>query len=378
MSTLQYRPTTSHIDLNNLAFNFKSVRRFLGRNIKHLAVVKANAYGHGATECARRLEKEGVDWFGVALLEEGVELRNSGITKPILILGGLWPGQEHLVIKHRLVPVIFDVEQAALLDAECSKAGFTIDYHVKIDTGMGRLGVRYDQAGEMAAALKAFTKIRLDGLMTHFAAADDLDQLHFSEQQMSRFDRVSKEFLNAGFAPTYFDLANSPGAIAIPAARRSMVRLGGILYGLAGDVLPKGIAVPELRPVLSLTSKIAQIRRVPAGESLGYGRTFFTKRESLIATVPIGYADGFPRSLSNVGQVIVNNTFAPIVGRISMDWTIVDVTDVAGAAVGCDVTLIGRSESLAIDAAEIAADAGTISYEITCGIGPRVRRSFIG
>lgn len=157
-----------------------------------------------------------------------------------------------------------------------------------------------------------------------------------------------------------------------------MVRLGGILYGLAGDVLPKGIAVPELRPVLSLTSKIAQIRRVPAGESLGYGRTFFTKRESLIATVPIGYADGFPRSLSNVGQVIVNNTFAPIVGRISMDWTIVDVTDVAGAAVGCDVTLIGRSESLAIDAAEIAADAGTISYEITCGIGPRVRRSFIG
>lgn len=375
--SLNARPTISTIDLDNLAFNLRSVREFIGADVKCLAVVKADAYGHGAVECSRRLEREGVDWLGVALPEEGVELRNAGIKRPILVLGSFWPGQENDVISAELTPVVYTVEQAALFDSAARSAGRIADYHVKIDTGMGRIGVRYDAARDLAASLATFENIRLDGMMTHFAAADDLGENTFTNEQIDRFDSAVEIFHEYGFTPTYFDLANSPGAVAHPVSRRKLVRLGGVLYGLGGDVLPREIVKPELRPVLSLTSSIAYIKDVPAGETLGYGRTFRTDRASRIASIPIGYADGYPRTLSNVGKVIVNGRSAPTVGRISMDWTLIDVTDVQDAKIGDTVTMIGTDGRSSVLAEDLAAAIGTISYEITCGISERVPRVFI-
>jgi alanine racemase len=214
--------------------------------------------------------------------------------------------------------------------------------------------------------------------MTHFASADDLAANGFTDLQISRFYDAVTIFERAGFSPTYLDLANSPGAIAHPNSRGNMVRLGGILYGLGDDILPKNIEKPQLKPVLSLRSRVSNLKNVPKGESLGYGRTFATGRDSLIAAVPIGYHDGYPRPLSNRSRVIVNGVYAPVVGTISMDWTLVDVTDVPNVRIGDEVILIGESGNCRIAAEDLAGILGTISYEITCGINRRVPRIFHG
>ncbi|MBC7900961.1 MAG: alanine racemase [Saprospiraceae bacterium] len=370
------RPTWAVIDLDSLAFNFHSCKDFIGNGIKVMAVVKADAYGHGAVECSKRLEAEGVDWFGVAIPEEGIELRQAGVTVPILCLGGFWAGQEAILLDNDLTPVIFQIEQAKILSAVASKRGVIVDIHVKVDTGMGRIGVRFDELLEFVEGLKTFTNLNIDGVMSHFAVADDLEQNDFTQLQQTRLDEAVATFRENGFAPKWIDMANSPGAIAHPESRGNMVRLGGILYGLGGDVLPQRINKPALKPVLALYTQIAHIKRVAAGESLGYGRTFLTERDSVIATLPIGYHDGYRRSLSNRGRVIVNGNFAPVVGRISMDWTIVDVTDVPTAKVGDKVTLIGDTGERRITVEEIGAELGTISYEITCGINGRVPKRF--
>jgi alanine racemase len=371
------RPTTAYIDLDNLAFNLRQVREFVGRDVTYLAVVKANAYGHGAVECSRRLADEGVSWLGVALPEEGIELRNGGIKEPILVLGGFWPGQEGQILEYKLTPVLCTARHAALLDAAAARAGIIADYHVKIDTGMGRIGVRAVDAAELARDLLPYSNIRLDGLMTHFAAADDLSEMDFTYEQIRRFDAAAEDFLRAGFTPRHFDLANSPGAVAYPRSRRKMVRLGGVLYGLGEDVLPSGIDKPELRPVMSLMSTISYIKKLSEGETVGYGRDFRAEKDSVIAAVPVGYADGYPRSMSKSGHVIVNGHYVPVAGRISMDWTTIDITDLPDCQEGDEVVLIGEAGGCGITAADLARTCGTISYEITCGINPRVLREFI-
>lgn len=368
------RPTWTEIDLDALAFNLRSIRRFIGEAVPIMAVVKADAYGHGAVECTKRLEHEGIDWFGVALPEEGEELRNAGIGKPILCFGN-WAGQEVMMLRHKLTPVVFQFERLAAFNRIAAESGDKIKVHVKIDTGMGRVGVRADDATEFAAELKRFAHIEVEGLMTHFASADEV----VSEQtdlQMRRFADAVAAFQQHGFRPTYLDMANSPGAVVHPKSRGTMVRIGGLLYGLGGDVLPKGFAGPELRPVLSLHTRISFLKQVPAGTTIGYGATFVTKRESRIATLPIGYHDGYPRSLSNKGRVLVNGTLAPIIGRVSMDWTTIDVTDIPEVNIGDQVKLIGLQGDSVITAEDIAALADTISYEITCSINSRVRRQY--
>lgn len=376
MTISENRPTTAFIDLGNLACNLRSIRQFIGPQTKCLAVVKANAYGHGAVECSRRLSREGIDWFGVALPEEGIELRRAGIEEPILVLGGFWPGQEHLILEYRLVPVVWDAEQAALLDKASAIRRTVSEFHVKIDTGMGRIGVRHDNVSRLAERLRSLRHVKLSGLMTHFAAADDPEQNQFTQLQIARFDAAVAEFERHGHDPVCHDLANSPGAFAFPSSRRSMVRLGGVLYGLCRDVLPPNVDRPILKPVLSLRSRISHLKSVPAGETLGYGRTFETGRDSLIASVPIGYADGVPRSLSNKGHFLVGGEFAPIVGRISMDWTLIDVTDISGVETGSEVIVIGSSGANVIEAEDVARSTGTISYEITCRISGRVTREY--
>lgn len=369
-----FRPTWAEINLDNLAFNLHSIKQFVGEGVKMMAVVKANAYGHGAVECAKRLEAEGVEWFGVATLEEGVELRVAGIQIPILCFGGTCPDQERAFISHGITPVVFDLERAASFDKAAAEVGKIVDVHVKIDTGMGRVGVPFRDIQTWAERFTEFKNLRLEGLMTHFASADDLED-DFTNLQMRRFAEAVAAFHEKGFRPSILDMANSPGSIAHSDSHGTMVRIGGILYGL-GDVLPRGIESPELRAVMSLHSRIAFLKHVPAGESIGYGRTFTTGRDSLIATLPIGYHDGYPRAVSNKGRVIINGVFAPVVGRVSMDWTIVDVTDVPNVKTGDEAVLIGSQGELQIAAEEIAAFVDTISYEITCGISERVRKVF--
>ena len=372
-----FRPTWCEINLSNLTDNFKSVKNFVGENLSYMAVVKADGYGHGAVECARTLEKENVEWFGVALPEEGIELRKAGITRPILCLGGFWHNQANSLFENRLTPVIFDLESAEKLNLTARTRGEKINVHVKVDTGMGRLGVRFDAISQFAERLKPLENLRLEGLMTHFATADNLAENAFTNLQIERFDAAAEIFRENGFSPIYKDLANSPGAIAHPDSRKNLVRLGGVLYGLGGDVLPKEIEKPDLRAVLSLYSQISLLKKVPAGESLGYSRTFVTAKDSIIATVPIGYHDGYPRILSNRAGVIVRDKIVPVVGRISMDWIILDVTDVSDLTVGERVVLIGEQNNLMITAEDLAVQAETISYEITCGINHRVRRKYV-
>ncbi|MBX7054818.1 MAG: alanine racemase [Pyrinomonadaceae bacterium] len=372
------RPTTAITDLDALAFNYRSVRSFIGEDVRILAVVKANAYGHGSVACSRRLEAEGVEWFGVAMPSEALELRDAGIRSRILCLGGFWHGQEAMLFQHNITPAIASFEQAERLDRAARERGEMIDVHLKFDTGMGRIGIRWDRVAEFARRSGQLSNLRIEALMTHFAAADDLSQNEFTCLQSTRMSEIEAMFRSNGSEPRFVDLANSPAAIAHPTTRKSLVRLGGVLYGLGGDVLPKGIDKPDLKPVLSMRTEITHLKDVPAGESLGYGRSFVTGRDSLIATIPVGYADGLPRVLSSRGHVIVNDALAPIVGRISMDWTIIDVTDIKGADVGTAVELIGSSPNCAILAEDLAAATDTISYEITCGISSRVERQFIG
>ena len=338
---IEKRPTEACIDLDALAFNFHSTKKFIGSDIKSMAVVKADAYGHGAVACALRLESEGVDWFGVAIPEEGVELRLAGVNCPILCLGSFWPGQEHLLVDHDLTPVVYDLSTATDLNNYAADRGRTIDIHVKFDTGMGRVGVRHREAASFAQALKQFQVLRVAGLLTHFASAEDPKENAFTTLQIERFERACDEFRSAGHAPEIIDLANSPGAITHPESRGNLVRLGGALYGLLDDILPPGTTRPASKPVLSLRSRIAHLRQMPAGESLGYGRTFTTERDSLIALLPIGYDDGYPRGVSNRGKAYINGHLVPVVGRISMDWTLLDVTDAPNLSVGDEVYLIG-------------------------------------
>lgn len=368
------RPTWAEIDLDALASNLREVRRVAGAGVRVMCVVKADAYGHGARACARRLEREGADWFAVALPEEGIALREAGVRQPILCLEGFWAGQASLCVQHRLTPIIFRRDVAEQFDRAAREAGEVAEVHVKIDTGMNRLGVRADDASEFATQLRDFKNLRVGGLLTHFASADEAEADGFTRAQAARFAVAVESFRAQGHEPAVEHLSNSAATFARVAPRCSMVRPGGALYGLWRDVLRPQDEPPELRAVMSLRSRITLLKRVPAGETLGYGRTHTLTRESLIATLPIGYADGFRRALSNRGRVLVRGRFAPVVGRISMDLTIIDVTDIPDVIQDDVATLIGADGEQTITAETIAREANTISYEITCGIGARIPR----
>lgn len=374
----KHRPTWVEINLNNLAFNFHSVKNFVGRSLRYMAVVKADAYGHNSIQCARKLEKEGIDWFGVALPEEAYELRKAGVTQSILCLGSFWFGQEELLLNNNLTPVIYQIDKAESYNNFARKHGTIASIHIKIDTGMGRIGVRFDEVKDFADKLKEFKNLKVDGLMTHFAAADNLVETDFTNLQIKRFYDSLAIFNEKGFHPEYIDLANSPGAVAHRKSHGNLVRLGGVLYGLGGDVLPKSIEKPVLKPLLSLYSKITHLKKVPKGETIGYSRTFKTQHDSIIATIPIGYQDGLPRVLSNIGRVIVKGFYAPIIGRISMDWTILDVSNIPDVMPEDIAVIIGEHNGLHVSAEELAQKSGTISYEITCGINRRVTRKYVG
>ncbi len=368
------RPTWIEINLKHLAHNFLSIKKRLGSHIKYMAIVKADAYGHGAVPCARKLEEIGIDWFGVALPEEGTELRRNGIRKPILCLGSFWKGQEEQIVLDDLTPVIFDLSAAEALNSFAAKLKKKLKIHVKVDTGMNRIGVRYDKWKSFIENLRNFKYLEVDGVMTHFAAADcDRD---FTMLQINRFNEAVNIVKGAGFNPLYFDMANSPGSLGYMEALGNMVRLGGLISGIWEDILPAHVGKPDLKRVMSFHTKVSLLKQVPAGEPIGYGLTFKTKYPSLIASLPVGYNDGYPRILSNRAKVIVKDQYAPVVGRISMDWTLIDVTNVPNIQLGDEVLLIGEKNGVKVSAEELAKLCNTISYEITCRISRRVYRIY--
>ena len=374
------RPTWAEIDLNNLIANFNRIKQRVTPAARVMAVLKANAYGHGAVECAKRLSRAGADWFGVALPEEGIQLRAAGIREPILCLAGFWPGQAAACVQHQLTSVVYRLEMIDALNQAAANAGVVIDVHVKVDTGMGRLGVRFDELNEFAPTLERFRNVRIDGVMTHLAAADDAACQPLTRDQIRRFEDAVTVFRDHGYRPTHLHLANSAGIFGHRESWGNLVRPGGVLYGLWRDVLPLSIADPELVPVMSVHSRISLLKWVPPGETIGYGCTFEASRRSLIATVPIGYHDGYMRGLSNRSHVIVRGKYAPVVGRVSMDLTLIDVTDVPGVENDDQVTLLGWNRSnpeLKITAEDLARIVGTLSYEVTCGIGERVPRIYV-
>jgi len=366
------RPTIAVIDMDALDHNFREVvRRAEGQQV--LSVVKAGAYGHGAVEVSKRLLRLGADMLGVALVEEGRELREAGIDAPVLVMGATFPEQAEAMVSLKLTPAIFGLSVAQALSEAAYKRRTTINVHVKIDTGMGRIGIAPEDAPDFIAALQKLRNISVQGLMTHFADAD-LQDKQFASKQMDRFEALLKALEAKMIKVPVRHAANSAAVLDFRRAFFTMVRPGLMLYGY--NPLEEGAPGAGLRPVLSLVTRIVFIKKVPSGVPISYGRTFTTKRESTIATLPIGYADGYSRGLSNKGEALVRGMRVPVVGRVCMDMCLIDVTDVPTAREGDDVVLIGSQGGERITADEIAAKIGTIAYEVLCDISNRVPRIY--
>ncbi|MGH7826142.1 MAG: alanine racemase [Candidatus Binatia bacterium] len=367
----QGRPTLCFIDLDALRWNFRQVKEKVGPRVKILSMVKANAYGHGATVVANALAAEGSDAFGVATVEEGIELRQAGIRGPIVVLAGLYVEQVGKFFEYELTPVVHEVENLKRLETAVQKLGRTLEVHLKIDTGMGRLGMLAAEVFSWLPELKKLQAVRIAGVFSHFSHAESV-QGDYTQKQLKIFHDIVQRLKSAGVSPSLTHFANSAATITLPAAHFDMVRPGLMLYGVYPS--PAMASQIALKPVLSWKTRILQLKKIPAGSSISYGQTFVTARPSLIATLPIGYADGYGRLLSNRGEVLIKVSRAPIVGRVCMDLTMIDVTDIGGVQQGDEVVLLGRQGATEISADEMAAWSNTISYEILTSISARVPR----
>lgn len=361
------------IDLPALSHNFSSICRFAA-NRPVIAVVKADAYGHGAPEVARCLVDGGASWLGVAYAAEAAELREAGITAPIIVFFDPAPDA---VFAHNLTPVVFDLKKAGALSREAERRNRVLRIHVKVDTGMGRLGL----LGDAAAGIRDIAhlpSIEIEGIMSHFSDAD-LRDASFALHQIGRFRDLKATLAAGGLHPRVFHLANSAAVMSRPEAHFDAVRPGLMLYGYSPLEHNATATQPvDLRPVMSVTTRFVSIRNVPAETSISYGRTWMTKRQSVIGVLALGYADGFFRCFSNNGEVLVRGKRVPIVGRVCMDLTMVDLTDVPDVSETDEVVLIGRQGDEVITAADWAVRAGTIPYEIMLSLGSRAKRIYGG
>lgn len=362
------------IDLSALRHNLDQIRQRIPKNCEILAVVKADAYGHGDTAIASALAGMGVRRFGVATVQEGIHLRRSGLSHPILVMGALGPEQCAAVIGHRLTPIIHDRGIAEQVAKEATAAAGPYPVHIKVDTGMGRLGLRPDDVLPLLQSSLFQGTLSAEGLMTHLADADSEDHA-FTTLQIELFRTLMGRLKAADIDIPLIHAANSAAIVLHPSAHFTMVRPGIMLYGYHTIAYPCG-NLPDLHPILSLVTRVAQVRSLAAGESVSYNRVFTASRPSHIAVIRIGYADGYSRLLSNRGAVLIRGRRAPIVGRICMDMTMVDVTDIPNVVPGDEAVLIGQQGGLRITAAHLAAWAQTIPYEVLCAIGPRVQRVY--
>jgi len=374
------RPTYAEIDLAALKHNFQLIRSSISRQTGILAVVKADAYGHGFMDISHELERLGANAFGVAFLAEGIQLRKSGIDKPILILGGVYPGQERKCIGYNISTTVFTLDQAIALNhaASTGKLFRKAQLHLKVDTGMGRLGVPYQEIPRFLAELGKLPNIVVEGLISHFASADELDESgqYFTRIQGERFAWALSETRKAGFTPRYIHIANSAASLLRNIPDCNLIRPGITLYGALPSADFQGKL--DLKPVMRLKSCIAMLKWVEAGTTISYARRFSAAARTLIASVPVGYADGYPRALTNKGEALVRGQRAKVAGTVCMDWIMLDVTGIEGVAVGDTVTLMGADDQGGcIHAEEVAFWADTIPYTIFCGISKRVPRVYM-
>jgi len=376
------RPTWAEISLSNLRHNFGIVQRHVGRAVTVCAVVKADAYGHGAVECARALEDEGAGWLGVTSLDEAIPLRESGIQTRILLMTGFWRGEEEEIVQLQLTPTVWETVQVELLERAAARLAVSkFPVHLKVDTGMGRLGVAPEEAAQVVGDIRASGHLLLEGLSTHLASSEILDAPSVGEQ-LKRFADLRRTIQAEGIELSLVHVANTAAVIARPETLHNMVRPGIALYGYhlpferAGREVGGSKLRLQVKPILTWKTRILSIREVRANQALGYGGTYVTKGPARIAVLPVGYADGLNRALSSRGRVIVREHYAPIVGRISMDLTLADVTGIPGVSIADEVILLGSLDGLSTDAREHAALANTNVYEILCGISKRVPRRY--
>lgn len=394
--------TWAEVSLNALRDNFHAVRRRVGNGVEVCAVVKADAYGHGAVHCANALEADGAAWLGVTSPNEGLLLRNNGVRVRLLVMTGFWHGDEDAVVAESLTPAVWAPWHIDALQRAAEQRAENVAVHLKVNSGMNRLGAELADFREIVLALQRSPRVKLEGVFSHFASSEVLDAPSVAAQT-AEFDAMLRELHARGLRPTYEHIANTAAVASRANTWRNFVRPGIALYGYmlpltqerkslgeAADVIEGGKSpgqgsgssdkndlLPQLQPVLCWKTRIIALRHISPGTPVGYGARFVAQRESVIAVLPVGYADGLSRQLSNRGRMIVRDQCVPIAGAISMDITTLDVTDVPDVEVGDEVTILGSTESCAIDAWEHARLANTVVYETLTSIGKRVPRVYV-
>lgn len=367
---MRERPVWAEVDLSAIAHNVQAIKKELRPGVQFCAVVKADAYGHGAVPVADAVLAAGADRLAVAILAEAVELRQAGITAPLQILGYTPPEQAQTIAAYDIAQTVYSWEAVQALAAAGRETGRPVKLHIKIDTGMGRIGILPEAAGEFAAAAAALDGVELEGVFSHFATADEADK-SYAYQQYGRFQQALERIKARGITIPIRHIANSAATLEMPDTHLDMVRPGIILYGLWPS--PEVNRSLSLRPAMCLKAQLAHVKTVPAGTGISYGRTYITAAERRIATLPIGYADGWTRLLSGRTAVLIHGCRAPLVGKICMDQCMADVTGIEAVKSGDVATLFGVPE---LTADEVAGSLGTINYELVCMMGKRIPRIY--
>ena len=369
-----HRPTWVEIDLNALRHNLLAIRKWVGPQIKILGIVKADAYGHGDSEVSRVLLNNGVEMLGIAILEEGIQLRDKGIKAPLLLLGGIFEEQIDTVIQYGLTPTVYDLKLAEVLSKRAYYFNTIMKVHVYVDTGMGSIGVKYDKAVEFVKFAKNLKNLLIEGIYTHCSSSDEKDSA-FTNLQIKRFRDVLDALDASKACIPLRHMANSGAILGYPEAYFAMVRPGLSLYGLyPSEDVSRNIGI---KPVMSFKTRIIHIKDMESGDVVGYGRTYRITKPTRVATLPLGYDDGYNRLLSNQGEVIIRGKKASIIGRVCMDQCFVDVTNIKDVSVGDEVVLYGSQGQEIIPIESIAKQLNTIPYEVTCSISKRVPRIYI-
>lgn len=369
-------PVWAEIDLGAVAHNISEIRRVTTPSASVMAVVKANGYGHGAVEVSKTALENGAGWLGVARVAEGAALREAGIEAPILILGFIPPEQSWEVVRYRFSQAVYTKDMVKSLSDAAAREGMRAKVHLKVDTGMGRLGwVAGPEAIREILEIAVIPNIEIEGIFTHFAAADSFDK-RYTLEQFSRFVGLIESLRKKGLEFPIKHAANSAALMELTETHLDMVRAGITVYGLyPSDEVDRQII--KLRPAMALKARVAYVKEVPAGFKISYGCTYTTGRPTVIATLPLGYADGYSRLLSSKGEALLHGCRAPVVGRVCMDQFMVDVGHIPGVKIGDEAVLIGRQGEEEISADEVAAKLGTINYEVTCMVSYRVPRVYI-
>ena len=373
----RYSRVYARVDLDAIATNMKSMKQNLNDNTKIIAVVKADGYGHGAVQIARMLENVDYIWgYAVATFDEAVVLKTKGINKPILVLGCVFPDQYMDALKYNIRINVYTEEMAEALSQMASREGMTAYIHIKVDTGMARLGFLTSQESvEAIYRISKMKNIYTEGIFTHFSKADEVDKA-FTQKQISDFLWMTENLKKLGVEFKFEHCANSAAIIDVPEANFNLVRAGISTYGLypSEDVNKENVV---LKPAMELKSHVVFVKEIEKGTPISYGGTYVSERKMKVATIPVGYGDGYPRSLSNIGYVLIRGKRAPIVGRVCMDQFMVDVTDIDDVSFGDDVTLIGKDGNETIAIEDLSALSGRFNYEFVCDLGKRIPRVFI-